>query len=500
HNFQPMRALAVLATAGALALASAMPATAQRVTPGVNAPTTFADIVDKVKGSVVSISVRTGGESRPRTAQRRNGRRRGGRTPFPDLPNDHPLNEFFRNLPGGQNQAPGRSQRSPVRQSQGSGFVISEDGFVVTNNHVIDKAVEIKVSFGRKESYTAKLVGTDPRTDLALLKIQSDKRFEPVKFAAGPPRVGDWVVAVGNPFGLGGTVTVGILSALSRDIGSGPYDFIQIDAAVNRGNSGGPTFNLAGEVIGVNTAIYSPSGGNVGIAFAVPANTAQQVIDELKRKGRVERGWLGVRIQNVDADIAASLGLDEPRGALINDASEGGPARAAGLRAGDVILEVNGQPINDSRDLARKIADLTPDSTAEIRIRRGARDRVIPVKLGTFPDSNASARPAQPEKPKPKPSSAKVEALGLTLATLPQPKGNIKSGVVVTGVDDESDASGKGLSVGDIIVQVNSQSVATPADVDAAVSKAKDIGRPAVLLTVQTRSGRRLVAVQFKKK
>lgn len=270
-------------------------------TPYGRAPLTFADIVDKVKGAVVSISVTNGEKSEVKAP---GGRRFGG---MPDLPDDHPLKDFFKNLPK-EFQQPQRPNRPQL--AQGSGFVISADGYVVTNNHVVDGASKIEVSFDDQEKLEADLVGTDARTDLALIKIKSNKSFKHVNFTDRPARVGDWVIAVGNPFGLGGTVTAGIVSALTRDIGSGPYDFLQIDAAVNRGNSGGPTFNLDGEVIGVNTAIFSPSGGNVGIAFAVPAKTARAVVDQLKNEGKVSRGWLGVKIQNVDDDTAASLGLD----------------------------------------------------------------------------------------------------------------------------------------------------------------------------------------------
>lgn len=483
----------------AASMLATAPVQAQKagVVPGVNAPSTFADIVERVTPSVVSISVRSGGN---RLASRNTPRRRGrGSVPFPDLAPDHPLNEFFRNMPG-RNGGQNRPRRSMPRASQGSGFVISEDGFVVTNNHVIRNASEIKVSFGpREDTFDAELVGTDARTDLALLKIKSDKKFTPVKFADDIGRVGDWVVAVGNPFGLGGTVTVGVLSALARDIGSGPYDFIQIDAAVNRGNSGGPTFNLAGEVIGVNTAIYSPSGGNVGIAFAVPANTAKLVIEELKNNGSVQRGWLGVRIQNINDDIAASLGLDKASGALINEVTSDGPAEAAGLQAGDAILKVDGTDIADSRDLARKIAEFRPNTEVDVTVRRGAGDRIIKVKLGTFPSANqqasAAPQPSQPENT----ATAKIADLGIELETLGEPKGEIKSGVVITSVEDGTDAQTKGLSSGDIILQVNSKAVATPQDVVVAVNNAKRLKRPAVLLTLQTSAGRRLLAVQFKK-
>ena len=247
--------------------------------------------------------------------------------------------------------------------AQGSGFVISADGYVVTNNHVIDGASKIQVSFDKDNKYEAELIGADQRTDIALLKIKdSSKPFTFVKFSDKTPRIGDWVLAIGNPFGLGGSVTAGIVSAQGRDIGSGPYDYMQIDAAVNRGNSGGPTFNLEGEVVGVNTAIYSPSGGNVGIAFAIPAKTAAEVVTQLKSGGSVNRGWLGVKIQNVDEDTAASLGLNEPKGALVSEVTAGGPAADAGLKNGDAILSVNGNKVADSRDLARQIAGYAPNA------------------------------------------------------------------------------------------------------------------------------------------
>ncbi|HUS96663.1 MAG TPA: trypsin-like peptidase domain-containing protein, partial [Hyphomicrobiaceae bacterium] len=316
-------ALGAVVATGAL-LAPSMPVSAQQraaVVPIPGAPATFADLVERVRPSVVSVKVASGSgpqESRRWPPGNRGGPRFGqgrGAPAFPDLPPDHPLNELFKNLPpefrGGPNGRPGQPGRPRVRRSQGSGFVISEDGYVVTNNHVVSGGNEITVSFDDKENLPAEIVGTDSRTDLALLKIKTKRKFQFVQFATKPNRVGDWVMAVGNPFGLGGTVTVGVLSALSRNIGSGPYDYLQIDAAVNRGNSGGPTFNLNGEVIGINTAIYSPSGGNVGIAFAVPADTASAVIEQLKKSGSVQRGWLGVKIQTISEDIAAGLGQKE---------------------------------------------------------------------------------------------------------------------------------------------------------------------------------------------
>ena len=326
-----------LALAGVVGLGMPHPAVhAQRSdatvqTPMGRAPLSFADIVERVKPAVVSIHVTNGGA---KTAQGPQGPKGG--TPksprdfLPDLPDDHPLNEFFKNLPKEWRGQPSPSPRPSL--AQGSGFVISTDGYVVTNNHVIDSASKIQVSFDKDNKYEAELIGTDQRTDIALLKIKDTSRpFTFVKFSDKTPRIGDWVLAIGNPFGLGGSVTAGIVSAQGRDIGSGPYDYMQIDAAVNRGNSGGPTFNLEGEVVGVNTAIYSPSGGNVGIAFAIPSKTASEVVEQLKSGGSVNRGWLGVKIQNVDEDTAASLGLNEPKGALVSDVTAGGPAAAAGL-------------------------------------------------------------------------------------------------------------------------------------------------------------------------
>jgi serine protease Do len=461
-------------------------------TPFGRAPLTFADIVDKVKPAVVSISVVNG---QPRVARNNAPTPKGGpRSPrgetFPDLPDDHPLNEFFKNMPrGGQNPVPRPSQ------AQGSGFVISPDGYVVTNNHVIDGGGKIQVSFDQKNKYDAELVGSDARTDLALLKVKADQPLPFVKFAAKPARVGDWVLAVGNPFGLGGTVTAGIVSALARDIGSGPYDYIQIDAAVNRGNSGGPTFNLAGEVIGVNTAIYSPSGGNVGIAFAVPAGTVNEVVTQLRSSGSVSRGWLGVKIQTIDEDTAAGLGLSDAKGALINEVTSGGPAAAAGLKTQDAILSVNGEAIADSRDLARKIAEFSPNTSVDVRILRAGREQTVKVKLGQFPGSREEiARLEQG----PSPADNEVGSLGLAFA--PSRGGKAAGGgVTISEVDGSSDAATKGLKAGDVVLEVNSQPVASSEEVEAAVKKAKDMGRRAVLLSVKSADQQRVVAVQIKK-
>lgn len=454
----------------------------------------FADIVDRVKPAVVSVSTTNGG---PKLTS--NDGRGGPRGGFPNLPDDHPLNELFKNLPKefGAPQKP-----SPrLRRATGSGFVVSTDGYVVTNNHVIDGATKVLVSFDDQEKLEAELIGTDARTDIALLKIKnSNKKFPHVTFAGKKPRVGDWVLAVGNPFGLGGTVTAGIVSALARDIGSGPYDFMQIDAAVNRGNSGGPTFNLAGEVVGVNTAIFSPTGGNVGIAFAVPADTVKDVIDELKDSGSVSRGWLGVKIQNVDDDTAASLGLEEDKGALISEVMRDGPAADAGLQVQDAILEVNGSKVEDSRDLARKIADFAPGETVSVMVWRNDEEKAIKVKLGKFPNSTKVALGKfEDDEPANKPADKKVDLKQLGLTLMPARSGGAKEGVAIAEVDPNSDAAEKGLKAGDVILEAGGKSVSSPEDVLAALKKMKKLGRTAVLLHIKTGDQKRLVPIQINK-
>ena len=464
----------------AVTLMPIAPASAQLAAP--SAPNTFADIVEKVKPAVVSIRVSSVATRLSRNEERRD----RGSLPFPHLDPDHPFNEMFKNFRGGQGGPVPRPRRA-----QGSGFVISPDGFVVTNNHVIRGGKQITVSFDEKTNYDAELIGRDPRTDLALLKIKSEEEFPYVKFATQKSRVGDWVIAVGNPFGLGGTVTVGILSAQGRDIGSGPYDFIQVDAAVNRGNSGGPTFNLQGDVIGVNTAIYSPSGGNVGIAFAVPASTAVEVIEQLKKSGSVSRGWLGVRIQTISEDVAASLGLSEPHGALISDVTADGPAEKSDLRSGDAILKINGSKIEDSRDLARKIAEFEPGTKIDVAIRRGDRNLTIPVDLGTFPGDFTQDK--EKEETDPAEPTALAD-LGLALA----PASDGTKGVVVLRVDETSDAAEKGIQRGDVILQINNKDVAKPSDVDDVVKAAKKRGRKAVLVTIQRGNDKLFIGLQLK--
>jgi serine protease Do len=494
-------ALAAMVATGALAppalLLAPSPALAQFAGGASRAPASFADLAEKVKPSVVSIFV--SGGPRP-TAQRTpqpNQPPQGRGTPrVPDsMPEEY--RRFFEEFFG---RGGGTPQPMPTL-AQGSGFVISEDGFVVTNNHVVENGSRIQITFDNQEKFDADLIGTDPRTDIALLKIKSDKRFPAVKFAAKDPRVGDWVIAVGNPFGFGGTVTAGIVSALARDVGSTLNDFLQIDAAVNRGNSGGPTFNLDGEVVGVNTAIYSPSGGNVGIAFAVPARTVADVVTQLRSSGTVSRGWLGVRIQNLDEDTAQALGLPDAKGAVINEVTANGPAEASGLKTGDAILTVNGDRISNSTDLARKVAGFPPNTTVDVQVLRGGKQETIKVRLGDAKDAGGpQATPAKSE-PRPVPgANTELSGLGLSLAApgSAQAKG-VREGAVVASVEPGSDAATKGLRAGDVILEAGGRQVVTAADVQAAVSEAERLGRRAVLLRVKSGETARFVGVQMKK-
>jgi serine protease Do len=474
-----LRRLAAAAVVGAGLVGIGMseysaPAVAQ-FKPGTPAETlSFAEIVERVKPAVVSIST----TNEVKVADKRGG---GSGRPFegiPGLPEDHPLNEFFKNLPQGQ----GNPMQQRPRQAAGSGFVVSSDGYIVTNNHVVDGATKVKVSFDDQEEIDAKIVGTDPRTDIALLKIEPKKPLTVVKLTEKTPRVGDWVLAVGNPFGLGGTVTAGIVSALARNIG-GPYDYMQIDAAVNHGNSGGPTFNLEGDVVGVNTAIYSPTGGNVGIAFAVPADTVKRVVEQLEKGGKVSRGWLGVKIQNIDKDLAGSLGLKEPKGAIVSEVMKDGPAADAGLKVEDAILSVDNKKIEDSRDLARTIADLPAKSTVDVKVWRNKGEQTVKVKLGTYP-ANAEAtdnNEEQPEEQKDLGGNVDLKQLGLSVKAGPGKDG----GVVISDVDPNSDAALKGIKEGDIVLKAGNETVSSPQDVAKAVKKAQDDGLPAVMFHIK---------------
>jgi serine protease Do len=379
--------------------------------------------------------------------------------------------------------------------SQGSGFFISEDGYVVTNNHVGEGESEITVIADDGEEYPAKLIGTDDRTDLALLKVDGDG-FKFAKLSQEEPKIGQWVLAVGNPFGLGGTVTAGIISAEGRDIGAGPYDdFLQIDAPVNRGNSGGPTFNTKGEVVGVNTAIFSPSGGNVGIAFAIPAATVQEIVTDLKDDGTVTRGWLGVQIQPVTEDIAASLGIDSTDGAIVADAQEDGPAAGAGIEAGDIITEVNGKTVKDPKELSETIARIEPKQRVTVTVLRDGRERDIDVTLGNLKDLDTQMQAnADRDNDRGDVQPGSLDGLGLTVEENPDGEG-----VVVRGVADESPASQTGLQPGDIITAIGGESVQSVSDVEDGISAAQKQGRDAVLLKVQGENGTRFVGVPFER-
>ena len=381
--------LATAAIGGTLILQNTNMAVAQTDAAVVQQPFSFANIVDKVRPAVVSVKVKT-------VSTENMSDDGSGMSP------DDPMFRFFKQFGFGDQGGDGNLPHHPRKQfgmAQGSGFFISADGYIVTNNHVVDHASEVDVVTDGGKTYTAKVIGVDQKTDLALIKVTSGETFPYVALGTASPRVGDWVIAVGNPFGLGGTVTAGIVSARGRDIGSGPYDdFIQIDAPVNRGNSGGPTFDLSGNVIGVNTAIYSPSGGSVGIGFAIPADTVKRVVDELKSDGQVTRGWIGVQIQPVTQDIADSIGLSKPGGALVADVSKDGPAAKAGIATGDAVLAVNGQEVAGPRELARAVAAIRPGSSADLTIWRDGKQTSLKVETAKLPGEQEKAELTAPEK------------------------------------------------------------------------------------------------------
>lgn len=438
----------------------------------------FADLVEAVSPAVVSIRVR--GE----VAQQQFSRRGPNfEFQFPDLPENHPLRRFFDQFeepfgPPSENR-PNRPRQ--YMQAVGSGFFISADGYVVTNNHVVENATEVTVLLNDDTELAVDIVGTDPRTDLALLKVREERNDLPyVEFAAEEARVGDWVVAVGNPFGLGGTVTAGIVSARGRDIRVSAYDdFIQIDAAINRGNSGGPSFNLEGKVIGVNTAIYSPSGGNVGIAFAIPTAVVENVIDQLLNEGVVTRGFLGVSLQELNEDLADGLGLANTNGALVTEPIEGAPASEAGVRSGDVIVSVDGQGVRSSRELSRVISQRTPGTTVNLGIIRNGEEIDVAVTLDRLPEDEEQSGPTPPaqiEEPEPE---SRETSLGVIVA--PNPDGE---GVIVEGVASGGAAASRALGVNDIVLEVDGKPVSSASDFDEAVEAVRESGRTAVPLKV----------------
>src|SRR5450432_1393260 len=423
----------------------------------VEKPVGFADIVERVKPSVISVKVNINEKVAKDDSANNN-----DDSPFQP---GSPMERFFRRFGGPDGMPPGMrggpSGGRGAMTGQGSGFFISPDGYAVTNNHVVDGADKVEVTTDDGKTYTAKVIGTDARTDVALIKVEGGSNFPFAKLSDGKPRIGDWVLAVGNPFGLGGTVTAGIVSASGRDIGNGPYDdFIQIDAPVNKGNSGGPAFNTEGEVMGVNTAIYSPSGGSVGIAFSIPASTVKNVIAQLKDKGSVSRGWIGVQIQPVTPDIADSLGLKKAEGALVAEPQANGPAAKAGIEPGDVVTAVNGQSIKDARELARTIGGLAPGNAVKLDVLHKGKDAVINLTLGNLPNAQAAQADSGNGNST---QGADVPRLGMTVAPASSVAGAGKTGVVVTAVDPKGAASDHGFREGDVILEVAGKSVANPA-------------------------------------
>jgi serine protease Do len=464
------------------------------VSHAARGPDSIADVAEKVIDAVVNISTSQKVEAR--------------NSPMPQLPNDPQLDELFRDF-FNRRGAPGDPQnreRSPRRvNSLGSGFIIDPSGIVVTNNHVISEADEITVILNDGTRLKAELIGKDQKTDLALLRVKPDKPLTAVKFGESEKlRLGEWVIAIGNPFSLGGSVTAGIVSARNRDINSGPYDnYIQTDASINRGNSGGPLFNLDGEVVGINTAIISPSGGSIGIGFAVPAKTAVPVIDQLRQFGETRRGWLGVRIQQVTDEIAESLNIKPPRGALVAGVDDKGPAKPSGIEPGDVIVKFDGKEIKEMRDLPRVVADTPVGKQTPVVVIRKGKEETKTVTLGRLEDGEKVAA-AEPKNGGVPDQNVVKKTLGIELANMSgdlRKRYNIKdtvNGVVITGIDASSPAADKRLSPGDVIIEIAQEAVANTDDFQAKVDKLKKDGRKSALLLIAGADGElRFVALSL---
>ncbi len=473
--FQTLRLLAFALVVG---LASLSTAQAQE-----NRPESFADLAERVSPAVVNITTTS------TVASRLEG--------DPRLPEGSPFEDFFRDFFDGPRERPDRPRRN---QALGSGFVITDDGFIVTNNHVIEGADEITVEFFSGLELPAELVGTDPATDIALLKVDHDTELPHVPWGdAEAARVGDWVIAVGNPLGQGFSVSAGIISARGRALQGNFDDYIQTDAAINRGNSGGPLFNMDGEVIGVNTAILSPTGGSIGIGFAMSSTVATNVIDQLMEFGTTRRGWLGVRIQDVTAEMADAIGLDEAEGAMVTDVMDG-PSKEAGMLSGDVILRFDDGDVSDTRTLVRRVGDAGVGRDVEVVVFRNGEEMTLTVTLGQRELFEAAAREGAPEAPEPE---APASYLGMTLQALDDDvRAELElpsnmSGIIVREVDPDSDAAEKGIRAGDLITEANQQPIASVEDLEARAEEAREAGRRSLLVLLRRDGDPRFVALSL---
>ena len=446
------------------------------------APESFSGLAEKVSGAVVNISSEH---------KARRGQRSGREMPFA-VPRGSPFEDLFRDFRERFGDRPGRGERTPRFASQGSGFIIDKAGYIVTNHHVVEGADSVRVTMTDGTQLTAKVIGSDRQTDVALIKVEATKDLPVVAFGDSDQlKVGDWVMAVGTPFGLGGTVTAGIVSARGRDIASGPYvDYLQIDAAVNQGNSGGPTFGMDGRVVGINTAIYSPNGGNVGIAFAIPANVARPVVDQLRASGQVARGWLGVQIQPVTVEIASAIGLSKPTGALVSEVMPDSPAAKAKLAAGDVIIRFDGKTVAEMRDLPRLVAAVPAGKTAQVEVWRDKKAMTLGVEIAKLQSQDVAARSRDD-------ADLKSDTLGAALAEITPAMrqrygiADEIGGVLIVDLDDDGVAAENGLRPGDVIREVGSVKVSTPAQVSDQIEKAKASPQRSVLVLVN-RNGRNI--------
>ena len=448
------------------------------------APFSFADLVERVSPAVVTVTV----EQEVNAAAGMN---------MQDIP--EPFRDFFNQQ--GQDGKQFNIPRKAV--AMGSGFIVDKSGFIVTNNHVVENAKSIKVKLTDGREFTARLMGADPATDVAVLKIKSDRPLPSVEFGDDRQvRVGDWVIAVGNPFGLSNTVTAGIVSSIGRDVGNGPYtNFIQIDAPINRGNSGGPTFDIRGKVIGMNSMIFSPSGGSVGIGFAIPASTVRDIVAQLEAHGRVARGWLGVEVQAITPEMAASFGSKDLKGAIVANVVPGGPAQKAGFHQGDLVVAINGAQVEDSRDLTRRVAALQAGSTATFTVVREGTKQDLHAKVGARKDQQLASNDSPDQPSGSAPTTAEAMGLGLASVTPDVRRAyNLNKdvdGVVITNVDPNSDAADKGIQPGDVVVSVANKPVHSPQEMKSRIADAKAQGRSAVLMLVSGQNGQRFVAVKI---